>query len=318
MSEIATRDAFGKALIAAGHKHKNVMVFSLDLKGATKTDGFFREFPDRFFEMGIAEANGISTSAGMALLGFRPFISSFGAFITGRYDMIRQSVAGNRAGVVVVGSHAGLAIGKDGATQMGLEDIALMRVVPHMSVIQPADDLETFQVVQYLANNNIPCYLRICRQPVPRVNDENYKFKFGKGNVLREGTDLTIIATGGTVCTSIDAAQALLEDGISARVVNISTIKPIDEELIYRCAEETSAILSIEDHSVIGGLGSAIAEVLSQRNGKTVPFRIHGVPDVFGESGDPKDLYRKYLLDKEGIIRIAKDFYHKAENEYIK
>ena len=312
MSHIATRDAFGKALIAAGHKHKNVVVFSLDLKGATKTDGFLREFPERFFEMGIAEANGISTSAGMALLGFRPFISSFGAFITGRYDMIRQSVAGNRAGVVIVGSHAGLAIGKDGATQMGLEDIALMRALPHMSVIQPADDLETFQTVEYLANNNIPCYLRICRQPVPRVHDKNYKFEFGKGKVLREGTDLTIIATGGTVSPSIDAAQMLMEDGIFARVVNISTLKPIDVELLYQCADETSAILSVEDHSIIGGMGSAIAEALSQRDGKKVPFRIHGVPDVFGESGDPKDLYKKYFLDNGGIAKLARELFKKA------
>jgi transketolase len=312
MSDIATRDAFGKALIAAGHKHKNVVVFSLDLKGATKTDGFLREFPERFFEMGIAEANGISTSAGMALLGFRPFISSFGAFITGRYDMIRQSVAGNRAGVVVVGSHAGLAIGKDGATQMGLEDIALMRVLPNMSVIQPADDLETYQVVEYLANNNSPCYLRICRQPVPRVHDKNYKFKFGKGVIIREGADLTIIATGGTVSPSIEAAQTLIEDGISARVVNISTLKPIDVELLYQCAEETSAILSVEDHSVIGGMGSAIAEALSQRDGKNVPFRIHGVPDVFGESGDPKDLYKKYLLDHEGIAKVARELFKRV------
>ena len=210
--------------------------------------------------MGIAEANGISTSAGMALLGFRPFISSFGAFITGRYDMIRQSVAGNRAGVVIVGSHAGLAIGKDGATQMGLEDIALMRAIPHMTVIQPADDLETHQVIQYLARTNAPCYLRICRQPVPRIHDDEYQFQFGKGAIVREGRDLSIFATGGTVHTAIAAGRRLLDEGISTRVGNLSTLKPIDTQLIYRCADETSAILSVEDHSVIGGMGSAIAD----------------------------------------------------------
>jgi transketolase len=306
MGETATRDAFGKALVEAGRQHDNVVVFGLDLKGATKTDGFLKEFPERFFEMGIAEANGISTSAGMALYGFRPFISSFGAFITGRYDMIRQSIAGNRAGVVIVGSHAGLAIGKDGATQMGLEDIALMRAIPHMTVIQPADDLETKQVVEFLAKTSDPCYLRICRQPVPRVHGETYQFQFGTGTILSEGEDLTIFATGGTVHTSLSAARLLVSEGISARVVNLSTLKPIDKVLILRCANETPALLSVEDHSVIGGMGSAIADVLAQYSGtRLLSYRIHGIPDVFGESGDPKDLYRKYLLDEEGIAQVA-------------
>lgn len=301
----ATRDAFGKALVQEGKKHSRLVVLSCDLKGATKTVEFEREFPARFFELGIAEANGISTAAGLALAGYRPFITSFGAFITGRYDMIRQSVCNNRAGVVIVGTHAGLAIGKDGATQMGLEDIALMRALPNMSVIQPADAVETQHAMAFLAASDMVAYLRICRQPVPDMNGADYTFSFGKGVVLREGKDLTIFATGGTVCTAVAAAKVLELEALHARVVNLHTLKPIDKDIILRCARETPAILSVEDHSIIGGMGSAIAEVLAQHVTKMPKFEIHGVPDCFGESGDPDDLYEKYELDEAGIVRHA-------------
>lgn len=304
--QIATRESFGKALLEAGTIHNDIVVLSCDLKGANMTVFFEKEFPDRFFELGIAEANGISTAAGLALAGMRPFISSFGAFITGRYDMIRQSICDNRAGVVVVGTHAGLAIGKDGATQMGLEDIALMRALPHMTIIQPSDDVETRAAVKFLAGTRTPCYLRICRQPVPIVNDEHYEFHFGKGVQLRAGADLTIFATGGTVSTALAAAKLLSLENVDARVINLHTLKPVDKDLIIKCAKETPAILSVEDHSIIGGMGSAIAEVLSQSSLSKLPkFKIHGVPDCFGESGDPKDLYNKYELDEKGIVKHA-------------
>ncbi|MBR9703717.1 transketolase family protein, partial [Candidatus Woesearchaeota archaeon] len=297
--------SFGEALVEAGKEHENIVVLSCDLKGATKTAMFEKEFPERFYELGIAEANGLSTAAGLALGGYRPFISSFGAFITGRYDMIRQSICDNQAGVVIVGTHAGLAIGKDGATQMGLEDIALMRVLPNMTVIQPADDIETRKAVEYLAKDDKPAYLRLCRQPVPAMNGLDYKFEFGKAVILRDGYDMTIFASGGTVPSALEAANYLsTTEGIDARVVNVHTIKPFDRQMLARCAHETPLMMSVEDHSYKGGLGGEIAESLVGMGTRT-PLIIHGVPDVFGESGAPEDLYRKYDLDAQGIAKRA-------------
>ena len=304
---LATRDAFGDAIVDAAKKHKNIVLLGLDLSEATRTEKFEKAFPERFFDMGIAEADGISTAAGMALEGDRPFITSFASFLTGRYDQIRQSVAGNRAGVVLVGSHGGLAIGFDGNTQMGLEDINLMRGLPFMNVIQPADYIEMYQAIMFLAKEKFPCYVRMCRQPVPALNTLDYKFEFGKGVTLTKGNDLTIVATGGVVYIAVEVAKELGKQGIKARVINIHTIKPLDQEIILKAAKETKGIISIEDHNIIGGLGTAVAEVLAEAGSK-VSFKRLGVPG-FGESGKAADLYRKYELDKEGILKNVKKFY---------
>ena len=308
MENKATRDAFGDAILKFGEQNDKLVIVDCDLATPTRTDKFRETYPERFFQFGIQEANAISASAGLAISGFRPFICSFACFITGRYDQIRISIAGNEAPVVIVGTHAGLAIGKDGATQMGTEDINLMRGLPNMAVIQPADYPETIQAVEYLAKNNIPAYLRLGRQPVPNVNSDDYKFEFGKGVILAEGDDLAIIATGGVVYIALEVAQELAQQGIKARVINIHTIKPIDEEIIIKAAKETKGIFTVEDHNIYGGLGSAVAEVVAEQ-GSSTPVKRWGINDVFGESGDPKDLYRKHKLDKEGVLEKTKEFY---------
>jgi transketolase len=301
MEDKATRDAFGDALLELGKSKENMVVVDCDLSAPTKTDKFREKYPDRFFQFGIQEANAISAAAGIAVSGYRVFIASFACFITGRYDQIRISVADNNAPVVVVGTHGGLAIGKDGATQMGIEDLNLMRGLPNMIVLQPVDYIETVESVKYLASINKPAYLRLGRQPVPILNKSDYKFEFGKGVELYPGNDLTIIATGGVVYIAMAVAEELKNNGINARVINIHTIKPIDEEIILKALRETKGIFSIEDHSIYGGLGSAVAEVVAE-SGIAKPMKRWGIRDVFGESGDPKDLYRKHKLDKEGIL----------------
>jgi len=309
---LATRDAFGDAIVDEAKLHKNIVVLGLDLNEATRIEKFVSTYPERFFNMGIAEADGISTAAGMALQGDRPFVTSFASFLTGRYDQIRQSVAGNRAGVVLVGSHGGLAIGFDGNTQMGLEDINLMRGLPFMNVIQPADYIEMYRTVQFLVNSDIPCYLRICRQPVPEINKPDYKFVFGKGVTLTKGKDLTIIATGGVVYIALEVATELAKKNIEIRVINIHTIKPIDRDIILKAAKETKGIFTVEDHSINGGLGSAVAEIVAEQ-GLAKPVKRWGVNDIFGESGNAKDLYRKHKLDKEGILDEVLKFYKKLK-----
>lgn len=308
MEPKATRDAFGDALIKFGESYPNVVIVDCDLATATKTDKFRAAFPERFFQFGIQESNAIGVGAGLANSGFRPFVCSFSCFITGRYDQIRISVALDEAPVVIVGTHGGLAIGKDGATQMGLEDVNLMRGMPNMTVLQPADYIETIEIVKYLAETRTPAYLRLGRQPLPHINAQDYKFRFGKGVTLAQGNDLTIIATGGMVYIACDVAKALLEEGIRARVINIHTLKPIDKELILQAAKETKGIFTVEDHNIFGGLGSAVAEIVSEV-GLPAPVKRWGIQDVFGESGDPKDLYRKHELDFTGILKNVKEFY---------
>lgn len=303
----ATRQAFGEALAKLGETRKDVVVLDADLAKSTKSELFAAKFPDRFFEMGIQEANMLGTAAGLALAGKVPFACSFACFITGRYDQIRVSVAYSGANVKIVGTHAGVAIGDDGYSQQGLEDIALMRVIPTMAVVQPADDLETAAAVEYLASHDGPAFLRLTRQNVERVHSEGYVFQFGKVDTLRDGSDAVIFASGGTVGPALHAAEDLAKEGIALRVVNVHTIKPLDEEGVVEAARACGGkVITAEDHSVIGGLGGAVTECLSAHFPSKV-LRI-GVQDVFGESGSPADVIRKHGLDREGIARQVRDF----------
>ncbi|MFC1742861.1 transketolase family protein [Candidatus Riflebacteria bacterium] len=308
MAKKATRASFGEALIRAGEKYPQVVVMDADLSKSTKSDGFANKFPQRFFEMGISEANMIGTAAGMALSGKIPFICSFACFLIGRYDIIRMSVAYCDANVKLVGTHCGVGIGEDGYSQQGLEDLALMRALPNMAVVQPGDHIQTLEAVEYAVNHKGPVYLRLTRQAVEDLPHPGRAFEFGKGEILREGDDGTIIATGGTVYYSLAAAEQLNKEGKgNFRVVNISTIDPIDSELIENCSTSTRQVLTVEDHVINGGLGGAVAEVLSEN----APCRLkrHGVLNVFGESGTPEQCYKKFKLDKEGIIEVAADFF---------
>lgn len=300
----ATRKSFGEALLELGGRDESIVVLDADLAKSTMSKLFAGEYPERFFEMGISEANMIGAGAGFALAGKKPFICSFACFVTGRYDTIRISVAYSEAPVRIVGTHAGIGIGEDGNSQMGLEDLGLMRGLPHMHVIQPADDIETKQAVKWMAENDVPSYIRLTRQNVEDVNGQDYSFEFGKAVELLPGGDIAIFVTGGPVAHAVKAAELLKAGGISAAIVNIHTIKPIDREAIIRYAEKTGTILTVEDHNIIGGLGTAVAEVMAETGaGKLVR---HGLYDTFGESGVYKDLYRKYQLDAEGIAAVAK------------
>jgi transketolase len=303
---VASRDSFGDTLVRLGATHPELVVLDADLSESTRSKKFAKQFPERFFQMGIAEANMIGVAAGLSLTGKVPFCCSFACFITGRFDQIRMAVCYSATNVRIVGSHAGVGIGEDGYSQMGLEDIALMRTLPTMAVIQPADDLETIGAVEYLVGHKGPAFLRTTRQKLLRVNKEGYKFEFGKGTTLIDGKDLTIVASGGTVGGAVGAAALLAKDGLSVRVINIHTIKPIDVELLAKAARETKRILTVEDHQVIGGLGGAVCEALAD----VAPCRIrrHGILDVFGESGTPEGLYKHFKLDADGIAEVARDF----------
>jgi len=298
----ATRQAFGEALAELGGTNPDIVVFDADLSKSTMSKLFAEKYPDRFFEMGIQEANMVGAGAGMALSGKIPFICSFACFLTGRYDTIRMSVSYSQAPVRIVGTHAGIGIGEDGNSQMGLEDIGLMRGLPHMAVIQPADELETKQAVRFLANEHRgPAYLRLSRQKLADVSPEGYRFRLGKGVVLREGKDVTCFASGGTVEGAVEAAQNLAGQGIDVRVVNLSTIKPIDVDLVVKCAKETGKIFTVEDHNIIGGMGSAVCEVVAEHCPASV--KRWGLFDTFGESGSTKALYAKYEFDGAGIAK---------------
>jgi transketolase len=281
-------------------------VLEADLSESTRSKKFAKKFPDRFFQMGIAEANMLGVAAGLSLAGKVPFCCSFACFVTSRFDQVRMSVCYSATNVRVVGSHAGVGIGEDGYSQMGLEDIALMRSLPTMTVIQPADDLETAGAVEALLTHKGPAFLRTTRQKLPRVNQEGYKFELGKGVTLVDGKDLTIVASGGTVGGAVQAAALLAKDGISARVINIHTIKPLDVPLLAKAAKETKRILTVEDHQITGGLGGAVCEALAEV--EPVKIRRHGILDVFGESGTPEGLYKHFKLDADGIAEVARDF----------
>lgn len=304
----ATRDAFGEALARLGEQHPELVVLDADLAKSTKSELFAKKFPQRFFEMGIAEANMIGTGAGLALAGKVPFICSFACFVTGRYDQIRISIAYSNANVRIVGSHGGIAIGDDGYSQQGLEDVSLMRSLPGMAVIQPADDLETDGAVEHLMHHKGPAFLRTTRQKLERVNPEGYRFEFGKAVELKAGgKDAVIFATGGEVFFALKAAEALAKESLNVGVVNVHTIKPLDVATVLRVVGQTGAVVTAEDHQVIGGLGSAIAEVMAEAGiGKRL-LRI-GLKDTFGESGTPEELLAKYKLDAAGIADQVRAF----------
>lgn len=305
MTKIATRDAYGKALVEVGKKNPNVVVLDADLSKSTKTADFAKEFPDRFFDMGIAEQGMMGTAAGLAAAGKIPFASTFAVFATARVmDQVRNSIAYPKLNVKIAATHAGLTVGEDGGSHQAIEDVALMRAIPNMTVVVPADAEETRQVIETAVEYNGPMYIRLGRPNVPVIFDENYKFEIGKGYELRPGTDVTIIATGIMVSMAIEASEKLQEQGISARVINMATIKPIDKDIIIKAAQETKAIVTAEEHSIIGGLGSAVAEILSE-NHPTKLKRV-GVQDTFGESGTPDALLEKYGLTADKLVEAAK------------
>ncbi|MCB0392968.1 MAG: transketolase family protein [Bdellovibrionales bacterium] len=302
----ATRASFGEGLVDIGREFKNVVVLDADLSKSTQSAKFSKDFPDRFFQMGIQEANMIGVASGMAFSGKIPFLCSFGAFLTGRFDTIRVSVGYAEANVRLVGTHAGVGIGEDGTTQMALEDLACMRTIPGMAVLSPADDVETKQMLRYLVDHKGPAYIRLTRQAVPQVNGSDYKFQFGRAVQLKSGTDAVVFGTGNQAGLALEAAKKLEDDGLNVAVVNIHTIKPIDRETVSSWAKKVPYVFTAEDHNIIGGLGGAVAEVMAEVGATAKLVRI-GVNDTFGESGTPEDLYKKHELDAPGIAKRIKN-----------
>ena len=308
VKKIATRDSYGNALVELGKEHENLVVLDADLAAATKTGMFKKVFPERHIDCGIAECNMMGVAAGLATTGKVPFASSFAMFAAGRaFEQIRNSIGYPKLNVKIGATHAGISVGEDGATHQCNEDIALMRTIPGMVVINPSDDVEARVAVKAAYEHEGPVYLRFGRLAVPVINDrEDYKFELGKGVVLREGKDITLIATGLPVAETLEAAEKLAADGIDAKVINIHTIKPLDEELIVEAAKETGKVVTIEEHSVIGGLGSAVCDVLSEK-APTKVLKI-GINDTYGESGPAVELVKKYGLDAESIYKKIKEF----------
>ena len=308
VKKIATRDSYGNALVELGKEHENLVVLDADLAAASKTGVFKKVFPERHIDCGIAECNMMGVAAGLATTGKVPFASSFAMFAAGRaFEQIRNSIGYPKLNVKIGATHAGISVGEDGATHQCNEDIALMRTIPGMVVINPSDDVEARAAVKAAYKHEGPVYLRFGRLAVPVINDrEDYKFELGKGVVLREGKDITLIATGLPVAETLEAAEKLAADGIDAKVINIHTIKPLDEELIVEAAKETGKVVTIEEHSVIGGLGSAVCDVLSEK-APTKVLKI-GINDTYGESGPAVELVKKYGLDAESIYKKIKEF----------
>ena len=305
-NKIATRESFGKALVELGKENKDVVVLTADLAGATKTSLFEKEFPDRFINVGIAEQNLIGISAGLATTGKIPFASTFAMFAAGRaYDQIRNSVAYPKLNVKICGTHAGVTVGEDGATHQMLEDLSLMRSIPNMTVLCPSDDTQTKWVIKEMAKFDGPVYIRLARVATPIIYDENQKFEIGKMVQIGDGTDATIFATGVEVAETLKAKEELEKENINIRVVDVHTIKPIDREMIVKCAKETKKIITIEDHSIIGGLGTAICEVLSEEY-PTKVIRM-GMNDKFGKSGKAEQLLKYFKSDSQAIIEKVKE-----------
>ena len=303
----ATRQSYGEALLELGKENENIVVFDADLSTATKTNLFAKEFPNRFFDMGIAEQNMISTAAGMATCGKIPYASTFAVFAAGRaYDQIRNSVCYPKLNVKICATHAGITVGEDGATHQMIEDISLMRTLPNMIVISTSDDAQTKWAVKEISKINEPVYLRLSRLATPIIYDENQKFEIGKAVQIGEGTDATIFATGVTVSEAIKAQGILKEKGINVRVIDVHTIKPIDKEMIVKCAKETKKLISIEDHNIIGGLGSAISEVLTDEC-PTKLIRL-GIKDTFGKSGKATELMKYFGITAEDLARQMEQF----------
>ena len=305
MASIATRDAYGEALAELGAVNENIVVLEADLSKSTKTCDFRKVYPERFINVGIAEQNMLGIAAGLAAAGKVPFASTFAVFAAGRaYDQIRNSIAYPNLNVKIAATHAGLTVGEDGGSHQMLEDIALMRALPNMTVIVPADGIETKQVIKAAAELEGPVYIRLGRPKVPVLFGEEYKFEIGKGVLMKDGTDVTLVGTGIMVSKAMEAAELLAAEGISAAVVNISTIKPLDAELIIAQAQKTGAVVTCEEHTICGGLGSAVAEVLVENC--PVPMARVGVEDKFGESGLPDELLEKYGLSASNIAAQAK------------
>lgn len=306
MSMIATRDAYGEALAKLGEENSSVVVLDADLSGSTKTSLFAKKFPERFFNMGIAEANMIGTAAGLAAAGKIPFASTFAIFAVGRaWEQVRQSVAYPKANVKIVATHSGVTVGEDGGSHQSVEDIAIMRAVPNMTVIVPADGIETALAIQAAADFKGPVYVRLGRNKVQTIFDDSYKFIIGKGVQLRGGTDLTFIGTGLMTAQALLAADIFQAEGVSARVIHIATVKPLDEELILAAARETGAVVTAEEHSIIGGLGGAVAELLSEKC--PVKLKRVGIKDRFGLSGKGDELLKYFGLLPENLVDAAKD-----------
>ncbi len=305
-NKIATRESFGKALVELGKENENVVVLTADLAGATKTSLFEKEFPDRFINVGIAEQNMIGISAGLATTGKIPFASTFAMFAAGRaYDQIRNSVAYPKLNVKICGTHAGVTVGEDGATHQMLEDLSLMRSIPNMTVLCTSDDVQTRWAIKEMAKIDGPVYIRLARVATPVIYDENQKFEIGKMVQIGDGTDATVFATGVEVAEALKAKEELEKENINIRVVDVHTIKPIDREMIIKCARETKKLITIEDHSIIGGLGTAVCEVLSEEY-PTKVVRM-GMQDKFGKSGKAEQLLKYFKLDSEAIIEKVKE-----------
>ena len=299
----ATRQSYGEALLELGKENEQIVVFDADLASATKTNLFAKEFPNRFFDMGIAEQNMISTAAGMATCGKIPYASTFAVFAAGRaYDQIRNSVCYPKLNVKICATHAGITVVEDGATHQMIEDISLMRTLPNMTVISTSDDIQTKWAVKEISKINGPVYLRLSRLATPVIYDENQKFEIGKAVQIGEGTDATIFATGVTVSEALKAQEELKMKGVDVRVVDIHTIKPIDRDIIVKCAKETKRLISIEDHNIIGGLGSAISEVLTDEY--PVKLTRLGINDTFGKSGKATELMKYFGITDEDLVKL--------------
>ena len=302
------RNAYGEALIELGTKYENLVVLDADLSKSTKTIMFAKKYPERFFEMGIAEANMISTAAGLASCGKIPFVSTFAVFATGRvYDQIRMDIAYSNSNVKIFATHGGISVGKDGVSHQMIEDIALMRVLPNMTVLAPSDATQTGKIVHLMAENKGPMYARIGRADTPQIYEKKNleEISLGKGITVEDGKDVTFICCGTMVEPALEARKTLLKQNIKARVIDMHTIKPLDEKLVINCAKETKAIITAEEHSIIGGLGAAIAEILAEKNVSTKFLRM-GVKDTFCESGEPDDLLEKYQLNEKYMVKNAK------------
>lgn len=304
--KIATREAYGKALAKLGQENPNIVVFDADLSKSTKTAEFKKVCPERHFNMGIAEANMMTVAGGFSTCGKIPFASTFAVFASGRaFEQIRNTICYPKLNVKICATHAGLTVGEDGASHQAIEDVSLMRSIPNMTVICPSDAVETEATIRAIAEYNGPCYVRLGRAPVSVINDNpEYKFEIGKGITLREGKEATIIATGIMVDAALEAYNILAEEGIKVKVLNIHTIKPIDTDLIVNAARQTKAVVTVEEHNIIGGLGSAVCEVLSENCPVTV--RRVGIKDVFGQSGKPDQLLKAYGLTPEDIVKAVK------------
>ncbi len=299
--EIATRQSYGEALVKLGYENENVVVLDADLSNATKTIKFAKEFPNRFFDIGIAEADMIGTAAGLATCGKIPYASTFAVFAAGRaYDQIRTSICYPKLNVKICATHAGVTVGEDGATHQMIEDLSLMRTLPNMKVFCPSDDIEAKWIIEEISKIDGPCYVRLCRLATPVIYDENQNFEIGKMIQFGDGTDGTIFATGVAVSEALKAQEILIKKGKDVRVIDVHTIKPIDTEMIIKCAKETEKLVSVEDHNVIGGLGSAISEVLTANYPKKLE-RL-GINDTFGMSGNAKELLNYFKIDCDAIV----------------